>query len=448
MRTMNHIKAVIIAFLLLPFFAFSQQKSWTLQDCITHAMQNNIVIQQTNLTQELAENNLKLAKWDLYSPNVNSSVGYNFNFGNSLDPTTFDFVRANSKSSSLGLNTSYNLFEGLRRINTLKKNELDVSATEFEIEEIKRNTQLSIAETYLQALLANEMKQSTQAQLNHTLKQLQQTQELVNAGVLPNGDMAEINAQKANDEFNVISAQNALDVALANLKVLLQLDPYQDFSIVQPGFNPDDLTLDAPQTTTSNSLSFNTGIKGAELRLQSSERDLKIAKGSLSPTLSVTTNYGTNYFSGAIDFQTGEKIPGGQQLKENFSEGVGFNLGIPILSKGQRLIAIDNAEIGILNAQFDVETKKNDVKQKVFTAYTEAQAAQKKYESAKVNYEASKQAFDYAGDKQKAGMINNFEFQTVKNRLLTSEIELSRAKYEFLFRKMMLDFYEGKELKF
>jgi len=469
-------KTIIIIFTLVFCINLDAQKVWSLQECFDYALEHNISIRQMSLSQEFAENSVKQSKMNLYLPMANANISESFNFGTSVDYTTYQVIKSNTNSTSFGLNASYGLFEGLTKINTLKANREKLSATEYEIEEVKNNTKIYIASLYLQIIIANDVLKIAKEKQVLTLNQYRNSKALVNAGVSAKGVLLDIEAQKANDELSVLDAENNLEKALNKLKLLLQLDPYEEFGIQEINIEKDlEYANVNPQNTVSNALEVLPQIKAVEFRQKAAEYELKTAKGSLLPSLILSGNIGTRFFSesqhktgsttinnnfnieiGGVDVPvsmpqevpTFSKTPFMQQLRDNLSEGISLSLNVPILGGWQRRTAIENAKINILKTQLDFEDKKNRINEDVFTAYTDFSLAQKRYLVSKKSVKAANEAYHYANEKFKAGILNSLEFETAKNRKINADANVLQAKFDLFFKKMILDYYETGELKF
>lgn len=455
----------------------SAQKVWSFQDCVDYALKNNLNINQSKLNTDYASNTVLQNKMDLYTPNVNFTVTEGFNFANSVDPLTFEFIQQSTNSTVIGLNLDYTIFQGLSRLKTIKASSLELNATQLEQEELENNTKLLVANYYLNAMLAKEALQIVKETQLLTKNQYKNTVELVNAGVLAEGDKYEVEAQMATDALNVVNAENTLITALNQLKFLLQVNANEDFEIEaidQQAIILEELGALDYATTTENAINKLPNIQSAELRLKAAEYQLKAAKGSLSPSVSFSAYLGSNYFS-AARAQVGETtvtapiglVSGtnqlvvssfnqpifgdksfGQQVGDNFNQNIRFNLLVPIFGKWQRMIAIDNAKLNIQKIAYDVDLKKNTLQQDIFNAQTSLKGAVKQYEASEKNNEAAGKAFGYAEEKYKAGVINTFEFETAKNRVVTAQTSLAQAKFEYLFRKMISEFYETGDLSF
>ena len=468
---------------IIPFFFFAStlffvqaQAIWSFEDCVSYALENNININQSKLSTDFAANTVLQNKMDIYSPNINLNVTEGFNFANSVDPLTFNFVQQNTNSTTMGLFIDFNLFQGLSRMMNLKASALELDATQLDQLELENSTRLIIANNYLNAMLAKEALQIAQDQRVLTQNQYKNTLELVKVGVLAKGDQYEVEAQMANDEVNVITAENNLELALNQIKFVLQLDPFQEIDIV--GLPNMDIDVDANMTDVSilaeNALHLLPNVKSAELRKRAAEFQLKAAKGSLSPSISLSGYLGSNYFSAAqqqvgettvttpIGFVSGsndlvissfqQPIFGdksfGMQVGDNFNQNVRINLNIPIFGKWQRMIAINNAKLAVKQSEYDIQSKQNTLNQDIFNAQTSLKAASKQFLASEKSMEAASIAFTYAEEKFKFGVINTYEFETAKNRLVAAQTNLAQAKFEYLFRHAIINFYKTGELSF
>lgn len=468
---------------IIPFFLFAStlffvqaQEIWSFEDCVSYALENNININQSKLSTDFAANNVLQNKMDIYSPNINVNVTEGFNFANSVDPLTFNFVQQNTNSTTMGLFIDFNLFQGLSRMMNLKASALELDATQLDQLELENSTRLIIANNYLNAMLAKEALQIAQDQRVLTQNQYKNTLELVKVGVLAKGDQYEVEAQMANDEVNVITTENNLELALNQIKFVLQLDPFQEIDIV--GLPDMDIDVDANMTDVSilaeNALHLLPNVKSAELRKRAAEFQLKAAKGSLSPSISLSGYLGSNYFSAAqqqvgettvttpIGFVSGsndlvissfqQPIFGdksfGMQVGDNFNQNVRINLNIPIFGKWQRMIAINNAKLAVKQSEYDIQSKQNTLNQDIFNAQTSLKAASKQFLASEKSMEAASIAFTYAEEKFKFGVINTYEFETAKNRLVAAQTNLAQAKFEYLFRHAIINFYKTGELSF
>lgn len=462
-------------FIVLSSSVFAQ-KAWSLQDCFDYALANNINIKQIELSEELATNELKQSKYNMYLPNISANISESFNFGNSVDPTTYQFVNSATNSTRFSISANYNIFEGLTKLNAIKASKDKLAATEFEIEELKDNTKIAITNLYLQIVIASEVAALARENVRLTQNQYKNTKALVDAGVLAKGSLLDIDAQLAQNEFNIINAENGLEKTMNQLKLLLQLDPYETFGIEEIKMDSEIGFLEEdPRNIAQDAIAVLPNIKAATFRMNAAQNDLKTTKGSLWPTLSVSAFIGTNYFSAAQDI-TGytttknplvleisgvdvpvnfpsqspnfEPTPFGKQLGNNLSENISLNLSIPILASWQRRTAIANAKLNVMKTELDIDSKKQQLNEDVFNAYTDLRLAFRKFQATERNITASEEAFNYANEKYKAGMLNALEFETAKNRKMAARADQVQSKYEYFFRKVILNYYKTGELAF
>jgi len=435
----------------------AQDKYWTLEECINHAVDNNITIKQQELQTRLQENNLEQSKFELL-PSLNGSANNNWSFGRALDETTYQFteeetVRSNSFYASAGLT----LFSGLQNYNTIKRNSYNVDASFQDLQNVKDDISLNVALAYLQILLNKELVSVTTNQLQTTSEQIKKTSKMVDAGSLPKGNLLEVQAQAAREELQLINMQNQLDLSYLNIIQLLELESAEGFEIIVP-----DLNIDATAIVTEgvNDI-YNTAsrirpqVKSAELRLKSAEYDLKIAKGGRSPRLNMNTTFNTGYSSirqKILNIDPVEGIeygeyPLSEQLNDNISYGIGLSLSIPVFNGWQVNTAISNSKINIRSNKYSLENTKKQLYKDIQQAYADAQASLKSYHASMKAVESMQEAFRYTEQKFNVGMLTPVEYNTSKAQLLNAESELAQAKYEYVFKIKVLDFYRGLPLK-
>ncbi|MCB0538491.1 MAG: TolC family protein [Bacteroidetes bacterium] len=460
---------VSFLFFISLFLVTHAQEVWTLNDCISYALENNISLKQSSLNTEYAKNTLLQNKMNLYTPNIQANASESFNFANSINPLTYQFVQQNTNSTSFSVGLNYNIFEGLSRIFTQKASKESLNATQYEQQALENQTVLLVINNYLSALLAKEALSIAKDKKLLTTIQKTRTEELISSGMLAKSNQYEVNAQLANDDLSVVNAENNYQTALNQLRLLLQLPIEQQIEIA-----PLDLLQDAKDAqlynlnqVVGNALDALPDMKGLEYRRNAAELQIKATKGSLSPTLSFSAYMGTNYFSAAQE-QTGStnsvipigyvgssseavytlyeqpiynKKGFGNQLKDNFNQNVQFSLGIPIFGKWQRMIAIDNAKLNHLKTSYDINNKENTIAQDVYSAYTNYTAAVKQLNASQENKSASEIAYNFGVEKLNAGVINSFEFETIKNRHVSAQANYVQAKYELYFKQLILDYY-------
>jgi len=434
-----------------------QNKYWTLEECINHAVDNNIVIKQQELQTRLQENTLEQSKLGLL-PSLNGTATNNWSFGRALDETTYQFteeenVRSNSFYASAGLT----LFNGLQNYNTIIRNRYNVDASFQDLQNIKDDISLNVALAYLQILLNKELVTVTENQLQTTMEQIDKTRKMVEAGSLPRGNLLEIQAQSAREELQLINMENQLDLSYLNIVQLLELDSIAGFEIIVP----DIVITETGMITENVNDIYNTArlirpeVKSAELRLKSAEYDLMIAKGARSPRLSLSTTFSTGYSSirqKILGIDPVEGILYGEyhfadQINDNINYGIGLSLSIPVFNGWQVNTSISNSKINIQNSQYSLENTRKQLFKNIQQAYADAQASLKSYTASQKAVESMQESFRYTEQRFNVGMVTPVEYNTAKAQLLNAESELAQSKYEYIFKTKVLDFYKGLPLK-
>lgn len=448
---MHKITGIAFTFLLFFFSGLNaQQGPWTLEDCIKYAMENNITIKQTELNTRYNENILDQSKISRL-PNLNAGADYRFAFGRVLDQTSYEFKNSQQNYAGLNVSSSVNLFNGFQKKNTIEQNQLNLLASYQDVQKIKNDISLNIAAAYLQILFSEELLAVAQNQAEVTKQQVDRTQKMVDAGKLARGSALEIQAQFASEELNVVNSENQLQLAYLNLQQMLDL-PYDPKFIVKipdlpvPG---DSLLKINVKEVYEIAATVMPQVKGSELNLESSQKDLDIALGMRYPTLSLSGNTRTDYSDLAPypdPLEVGRKYTFAEQMADNISVGIGLSLNIPIFNGGQVNTAIANARIGIENSMLELQKTKNDLYRSIQQAYADALAALKKFESTEKALISMEESFKYTEKKFEVGLVNTVDYNTSKNQLAMTQSELLQAKYDFIFKTKILNFYKGEPI--
>jgi outer membrane protein len=368
------------------------------------------------------------------------------NFGRSL---TYEntYKDINSSETNFGLGVSLPVFQGFQITNNISKLELDLQASVEDLSKAKSDISVNIASTYLEILFAKDLVMVSTNQLEVTRLQIKQINEKVEAGSLAKGNLLDIEAQAAGEELNLVNAKNQLQLAKLKLVQLLELSLKESFDIETPSF-PEisaQASIVAANEVYDAALLTRPEIKGADLRFQSSKFQLKMAQGLLYPTVSLYANVYDTYNNKYMD-RDGKNISFSDQLKNNQRKGVGLQMNIPIFNKFQTKYQIDNARLQVLNTGLELEGAKKLLRSDVETAQTNAIAALNRFTSNQKAVSAMREAFRYSAEKFAVGLVNTVEYNTAKTKLAKSESDLLQAKYEFIFRTKILDFYRGLPL--
>lgn len=456
---MKFTKAFLLVSLLLTAVATNAQEVWTLEKCIGYALSNNITIKQQTLNVSSAENTLHQSQWS-QTPSITGSGGQSLSFGRSRDNSTFSIVDKNSWSGSFGVGSQVEIFGGLNKRNTINKNRLDLQSALLDVEKTKNDVALNVAAAYLQVLFNEEQVLNSERQVELTKKQVDRTQKLVDAGNLSQSNLLEIRSQQAQEEVTLVNTQNQLDIAYLTLRQLLELPVETAFKIDHPSNIPlnEQYALGSPGSMFENSLSL-PQIKSAEVKVESAKRGVKVAQSGYYPTLSLSVQYGTNFFNQAQTVKSFSKDANGNvipvygkqsivdQLDKNQTTNLGLNLSIPIFSSFRNKYTVNNARIGYAAAQLNLQQQKNTLYKEISQAHADAVGALKKYHATQKARDAYAETFNNADKKFNLGAANSLDYNTAKNNLSKSESDLLQAKYEFIFKTKILDFYKGIPIK-
>lgn len=451
------------------------QEVWSLQRCIQHAQQHNLqmklselALQNARLTHELNQ----LSRW----PSLSASAGGGVQFGRTIDPATNDFVSQRLWYNSYSINTGVTLYNGGFIRNNIRKSEIDIDASRADAEYTADLIALNVATAYLAVLQAEEQLDNARRRLELSQMQLDQTDKLIRAGSLPQTARYDIEAQVARDAQGLVQAEAAVESAYLTLKNLLNLDPEADIRVEHPQITiPADANPEAESFVAVYKQALNTQahVRADELRLRSAGYSVALARAARLPRLSLFANVNTNWSSAALwsqgtieTIQEQELIIDGtpvtvgfpvevpllgkkpfkDQLFDNFGQGIGLQLSIPIFTNGQARIGIERAELGVEQARLQLEQTQQQLRNDVQRALADARAAHRNYEAALRSAEAARVAFDAAQKRYELGAINQYEYNTARNNLDIAEVQLTLAKYDYLFKLKVLDFYKGRRL--
>ena len=422
--------------------AGNAQETWSLQKCVEYALENNIQIKQQALGTAFQENQVNQAKSDRL-PNLNAQLGNNYSFGRSLTyENTYENVNSTSLSGYLGTNIT--VFNGFTLKNTIEQRELDLQASIQDLQKAKDDISLAIAASYLEILFDEELVLVSEANIEVTKQQINRTQQLVDAGSLAKGALLEIEAQLAREELQLVNDQNRVQLAYLTLYQFLELPIAQSFKIEKPTLP--EISANASMANSfdvyKNAMNVRPEIKAAQLRVESMKKQLEIAKGAQLPDLSFGANYYNNYNNNYRGFD-GKVITFGDQLKNNERMGFSFTLNIPVFNRNMIKNNISNAQLQIADYEYRLQTSANLLRKDIEQAYTNALAAFNRFQSSEKAVHSMQEAFRYTEEKFNVGMVNSVEYNQSKNNLTAAQSDLLQAKYEYIFRTKILDFYNG-----
>ena len=451
---MKHI--LVLAIFLFSLGHLSAQKSpapaktqWTLEDCIHYATDKNIAVLQAELSKKISENTLLQSKLNLL-PTISANASYGFSFGNSIDPTTYSYVKQNSQTFSPYLQSNLNLFTGLQQINTIHKDKFDALAYTQDFSAAVNNTALNVTNLFLQLVVNKELIKAAQKQVDISQSQLDLQKGRIRAGTMAEASIYDFDAQLSRDQAALISQQNAEFISLLTLKIALQLPDDQPFDIIIP-----DVTVGSVMTFTDldphqvyeYALTRQPSVQAAQARATSARYAIRIAKGSLSPTLSVSTYTRDNYFDKATTFTFPPKpVSLETQFKNNFANGVTFNASIPIFTGWQKMTNVANSKLQYKLQLLNVENSRNSLMHDIYQAYANAKGNAQSYSANLSALQSQQKAYETTTKKYNAGLATNFDMELSKSNLARSESNTIQAKYNYIFSVKILDFYQGKPI--
>jgi outer membrane protein len=471
MRTATFL--ALATFLLAPALLHAQ-KIWSLKECIDHALKNNLQVKQNELNTELSRNRLEQSVAATL-PSVNGNASHTYNYGRTIDPFTNVFVDQRVQNNGFSLSSSMTLFDGFQLQNTIRQSYHDYKASQYDVTKMKNDIALSVVNAYLQILFSKELVSTSRNQLEISVNQVDRTRKLVESGSLARGSLLDAEALAATEELKLINAQNQLDLSYLNLAQLLDLPAVRGFEIEDPKLSMpvENLIDNNPENIFNIAVQNQPEIKSAEERVKSAEKSLDVARGGLSPRLFLSGSLGTGYsdirtrrigqstviipigFTGGGDtvfapqsIPQFEKTPFRDQLDDNYNKSISLSLNIPLFNGLQTRSSIVRARINKSTAELNSQLARNQLSKTIQQSYADANASLKKYTATVKSLESLKEAFKYTEQKFNVGLVNSVDYLNAKTNLNKAESDLLQAKYEFILKTKVLDFYLGKPLTF
>lgn len=460
--------------------------AWTLKQCIDYALANSLTVQRSNYNVESAEVDYRQSRANLL-PNLNGNISVGYNWGRSVNPVTNEFTTQEINFISPGAQASWTLFNGMRIQNTIKQNDRALQASRFDLEKAKNDLMLNVASLFVNVQFNKERLQNARYQLSSSQQQYERTKKQVAAGALPKSNELNLDAQVATNEVNLVTAENALVLSLLQLKQALQLPASTPLDVVMPDIDVEDLVLDqGRQEIYEIARQTLPEMKSATLKSESANFGVKAQKGQFFPRLSLNGSVNSNYSSasdrehfvsdgGEPTFVTPQigvvggaggtpvysnnpvSVPSGymadgygrrQQLEDNIFRQVSLGLTIPIFNNLSTRSTYQRQVINRQLAEVSAKEIDNTLRQNVESAYNEALAAYKTYSSSLRQVSAREEAFRMTKQRFDIGATPYVEYQVAENDLYQARTDLSRAKYDFILKKKVLDFYQGKPVEY
>ena len=473
-------RTILSLILCLSCIVATAQTKWDLRRSVEYALANNISIKQQDVQARLAELIHYQSKFGrLPSANIGTSLG--LNTGRSIDRTTNQFTTESIFFTGLNFQTSVDLFNFFSKQNAIAANKYEAEASIAAVEKVKNDVALNVAAAYLQALLAIEQVNISDVQVKQTVAQLTNTRKLVDAGSVPELNAAELEAQLARDSSTLITAQGNVTRAVLQMKALLNIDPGSLFELETAAverFPVEPISELQPEFVYQLALKNLPQQKVNNLRLLSAQSFVKAARGAMYPSVSMSANLQTNYSNlksngdligttiggtnpiGVVK-PSGDTVfapilipnyrfyasPFGNQISDNFSNGIGLNISVPLFNGLSAKTNWRRAKLDVTSIELQREQDNLTLKQDIYTAYTDAVTSLEKFNASKKSVETAQKAYDFAQKRYDIGLLNTIDLITNQSNLFRAKIDMVSAQYDYIFKLKVLEFYKGQGLK-
>lgn len=437
MRTITYLLAATLA---LPA---SAQQAWDLRQCIDYAIEHNLTIKQQEENRHQSEVDLNTAQWSRL-PNLNGSASHSFNFGRSLQADN-TYQSINTQNTNFSLNTSVPLFTGLQIPHNIALQKLNLKAATEDLQKAKDDISLQIASLYLQVLYNQELALIAHQQVALSQEMLEQKKAYLDNGKASEAEWYEAKSRVAQDELSAVQAENNCRLALLDLSQLLELPTPDGFSIVSPDIDERHLSgsIVAPEDIFQEAVLSKPAIKAATYRLEGAAHSIRMAQSAYYPQLSFGAGIGTNYYK-VNGYQNNSF---GSQLKDNFSQYFGFSLSVPIFNRFATRNQVRSARIRQNTLNWQLEEAKKSLFKEIQQAYYNALNAESQLKSSVTADEAAEASFRLMKEKYAQGKANATEYNESRTNWMKAVSNRLQAKYDYVFRTKILDFYRGIELK-
>ncbi|MFW5778143.1 MAG: TolC family protein [Bacteroidota bacterium] len=470
MIIINRRNFLFIAFFLFHSLSAFSAKVWSLQDCIDYALANNIEIKQRILNENASEEDLSQS-YSNFLPSLNADVSHGYSYGRSVDPFTNDFSTERIMRQNGSATGSVLLFSGFQNVNYLRMNMHRNTAMRYDTERVSNDIILSIGAAYMQILYNEDFLETAREQVEIIEQQLERTRILFEGGTVAKGSVLELEARLSEEKLNLITAENNLRLSYLELMHLLDLDPGEDFDIEQPDVDiTNGFIMDNHEQVFEKAVQIEPSVKRAEENILVAEKLVEIEKGRLSPSLSLIGNLGTGYSQAAEQFAGQENMgseqigyledntpvfadkiinlfetkPYADQVRDNFSQYIGLNLRIPIFDRMEIRNRIQQSKIELQRAKNNYEQNRNNLNKIIGQAHADALAAYQKYQATVKSLDSFRESFKYTQQRFDLGMVSYVEFNESQIRLARAQREALQAKYDYVFKQKIMEFYIGE----
>ena len=440
-------KTILLSAIIALGISANAQESWTLRQCIDYATAHNVNILQAEISVKQNEVEANTAKWARL-PNLNASGNQSFNWGRTQtavkDEDTGDYttkyVDTSSRGTNMSLSTSMPIFTGFEIPSQYNLSKLNLKASMADLQKAKEDLAINIASAYLQALFNKELHQVAQGQVALSQEQYNRIEALERLGKASLAELAEAKSRVAQDELNVVQTFNNYRLSILDLTQLIELPTPEGFEVADPDQAFQQSPLTPPDEVYANAILSKPAIQAAQARLEGSEQSIKIAQSALYPSVNLNGSLGTSYYSTLNRSFS-------QQMGDNFSRYVGVSLNIPIFNRFATRNRVRSAKLQRDNYALELENTKKTLYKEIQQAWYNATAAESKYASSEAAAEASQASFELTSKKYENGTATAVAYNEAKQNLLKAQSDELQAKYEYIFRTKILDFYKGIEIQ-
>lgn len=423
------------------------QESWTLRQCIDYAISHNISVKQSENAAEQSNVDVSTAKWARL-PNLNAGAEQSFNWGRTSRPVqdtvtkvySSVYENVSSRGTNFSLSTNVPLFTGFSIPNQYALAKLNLKAATADLEKAKEDLAVNVASAYVQVLYNQELSKVAEEQVLLSKEQLSRIEKMNEVGKASPAEVAEARSRVAQDQMSAVQAKNNYQLSLLELTQLLELSTMEGFSIVAPDVQPKFEALTPPDDIFLTATSSKPSIMAAQYRLEGSKNNIKIAQSGYYPKLTLNGNLGTNYYSTITSSF-------GKQMEDNFSKYIGLSLSVPLFDRFETRNRVRAARLQQQNYSLQLDNAKKVLYKEIQQAWYNALAAESKYQSSDVAVTANEEAFKLMTQKFENGKATAIEFNESKLNLMKSVSDRIQAKYEYMFRTKILDFYKGKPIE-
>lgn len=416
---------------------------WSLTDCIDYALEHNITVKQNEITVAQREVDLNTAE-NRRLPGLSGGVSQNFSFGRGLTADN-TYANTNTTSTSFSVGTDVPIFQGFDITRGIQLSKLNLAAAASDLEKVKEDISMSIAQCYVQILYCKEILKVAQNQVETDEHMLERIKAMKASGKASNAEVAAQQSSLAQSRLSATQAENNLNLALLDLSQLLELNNPEGFDIVIPDASAyENKLLARPDDIFAEAVGIKPGILSEQIRLDYAELNIKRAKGQYLPSLSLSGGLGTNFYTSSGY----EHKPFGTQLQNNFSQYIGLSLQVPIFSRFSTRNQVRSAQLSFDSQKLQLENTRKNLYKEIQQAYYNAVASQSKYESSAEAAQSAALSYDLTREKYENGMANVTEYNEAKSRYLEAESNHLQARYENIYQNKILDFYRGVKLEF